>query len=830
MRFFLFSLPILLLCSVSFSQTPSETGLVRGKVVDKASKALEAATVSLHRLPDSALITGNRTAQDGSYEFKIVTAGTYYVEARMIGYLRVNTKQFVVSALTLPLNLPMIKLTEQVKTLKGVSVTVTKPFIERQADKLVVNVESSIVSTGSTALEVLQRTPGITLDKDDHIQLKGKQGVTVMLDGKLTYLSADQISNLLKNMASENISRIEVITNPSSKYDAAGNTGIINIITKKGKKAGLNGNVTARLSEGRVPKTNTGLSLNYKTSHFNFFGDLNYSWRDTYNTRYKYSLYNASPLVANELSSIEPGYGRHALYKAGVDINLSKNKTLSLTVNGYQGLFGRKGLGTSKNYNSNPGKQDTTDTTATTQHDPYHSITYALAYRHTLDSTGQELSADADYTLSGDKGMNTTLTSTPLTGLPPMHYNNTLSQINHQPSNISIRTAKADYTLPVDSSFKLEAGVKASWVQSHNDFTYDSLSNGAPVRPARENNFIYTERILAAYVNSTVKWKKYTLAAGLRLENTRSSGDLVTTGSVNARNYTDLFPSASLTDKINDANGLSLSITRRINRPDYDNISPYLFFLDKSTFFIGNPALKPEYTYQYELSYTFKQKYIATLSYGLTKNYVNEFALFNTASRITEYTVINFDKQTSYNATLSAPGDFTPWWTSTNSLSLNYNQYLTPLIVSGNGGGSGSVGGIGNGVEQARALGLASLNLNIIETFKLPHDWKAEVNAFYNSPTYDGTYHQKSQNALGAGLQKTFWLKRADLKLNATDIFNTLHFEGRSVYNNVNLFISNKWESRRFTLAFTYRFGGPSTSNSKKKSGSEENSRLGSKG
>jgi len=829
MRFFLFLLPILLLCSVSFSQTPSETGLasalVRGKVLDKAGQALEAATVSLHRLPDSALVTGNRTAQDGSYEFKIATAGTYYVEARMIGYPRVNTKQFVVSALTLPINLPVIKLTEQVKTLKGVSVTVTRPFIERQADKLVVNVESSIVSTGSTALEVLQRTPGITLDKDDHIQLKGKKGVTVMLDGKLTYLSADQISNLLKNMASENIARIEVITNPSSKYDAAGNTGIINIITKKGKKAGLNGNVTARLSEGRVPKTNTGLSLNYKTSHFNFFGDLNYSWRENYFERDNYSLYNASPLVANKLLSTDRGYGRHTQYKAGVDINLSKNKTLSLTANGYEGLFARNGSGPSDRINHKPGKQDTTDRKVTTQRDPYHNITYSLAYRHTLDSTGQELSADADYTLSGDKGT-TSLTSTPFTGILPKQVGNTLSQINHQPSNILIRTAKADYTLPVDSNFKLESGLKASWVKSHNDFTYDSLSNGVPVRPTRENDFVYTERILAAYVNSTVKWKKFTLAAGLRVENTRSSGDLVTTGSVNARNYTDLFPSASLTDKINDANGLSLSITRRINRPDYDNINPFLYFLDKNTYFMGNPALKPEYTVQYELSYTFKQKYIATLSYGLTKNYINEFAFFDTARQITEYTVINFDRQTSYNATLSAPGDFTPWWTSTNSLSLNYNQYLTPLIASGNGVSNGAAGGIG----QARALGLASLNLNIIETFKLPHDWKAEINAFYNSPTYDGTYHQKSQNALGAGLQKTFWLKRADLKLNATDIFNTLHFEGRSVYNNVNLFIRNKWESRRLTLAFTYRFGGQSTSNSKKKSGSEENSRLGSKG
>lgn len=804
------SIAILILFLLTAGACLAQTGSVTGKVTESGGKPLEAATVTLYKLPDSALVTGTKTGPDGIYLFSAVAPGIYYLEARLIGLNCRKSKAFSLDRVAV--EIPAITLVLQAKQLKEVSVTGQRPFIERQADKIVVNVENSLVSTGSTALEVLQRTPGITIDKDDHLQLKGKSGVTVMLDGKLTYMSADQISNLLKNMASENISKIEVITNPSAKYDAAGNTGIVNIITKKGRKSGLNGNFTASLSKGINFAHNTGLNLNYKTSRFNFFGDLDFSERRNLFRRDNYSLYSIDPLVSTDLTSRDQNHGRHFQYKGGVDIMLSGNQSLSLTVNGYEGLFQKIASGSSYNINRRPLKADTTYITQNSLRVPYSNITYTLGYKAKLDTLGSELTVDADYARF-TQNSEISQSNVPFTGIPFVQNGNIITLNNHQPAIIDIRTLRSDYTHPVDSMLKVEAGAKASWVQTHNDFRYDSLANGSPARPQRANNFIYTERILAAYLSSTFKWKLLTLQAGLRFENTRSVGDLVSTSSSTVRNYTDLFPNLSLTQKLSENHQLAFSLSRRINRPDYDNLNPFVFYLDKNSYFTGNPNLKPQYTFQYELSYTFRQKYIATLNYSSTRDYINEFASFDPVRQVTRYTNANFDHQNSYNATFSAPGDFTPWWTSTNNLSLNYNKFSNQLIL--------------NGAKQ----GSASYNINIVETFKIPGKWKAELNGFYNSRDFDGTYRFQAQTAIGAGIQKTFLNKHADLKFSGNDLFNTSHFFGNAFYNNVNIRVRNKWESRRFTLAFTYRFGGAGTEESRKKSaGQDERSRAGGKG
>lgn len=847
MKFILSVFTLLIFNLTGYAQTHTAALTLTGKVLDRAGKALEAVTVSLYSMPDSVLVTGSRTGEDGSYHFSIPHSGPYVLEARMLGYQSLRSQVIVsgdgsVTQVTKNpaqgignpekvtknpgqgtenqakgsgsglQHLPDLILLETARQLKGAAVTAQRPFIERQADKIVVNVENSVVSSGSSALEVLQRTPGITLDKDDHLQLKGKAGVTVMLDGRLTYLSADQITNLLKNMASENISRIELITNPSAKYDAQGNTGIINIITKKGRKAGLNGSLTAAGSRGNFYTYSTGLNLNYKTRKFNFFGDYNYSDRKNIFTRYNNSTFSTSPLSGDVLNTRNVNSGTHNQYKAGFDYNLTKNQVLNFTGSGYTGIFEQNAHGSSDLVNRNSGKQDTLFANHNQVRDPYYNITLAAGYKLTLDTAGKELDIDASYATFNDHNLISEL-NTPVAGTPPVQQGIATEQISHQPSAVFIKTIKADYTHPVDSTLKFETGAKASWVTTSNNFSYDSLADGVAARATRVNNFRYTERILAAYLSSTYKWKKVTLQAGLRLENTESIGDLITTGSSTVRNYTDLFPNLSATEKFNDRHTLAFSLTRRINRPDYSNLNPFIYYLDKFSYFIGNPNLKPTFTLQYELSYTFLQKYIATVSFANNRNYINEFASTDAATQTTRYTVINFNHQNSYNATISAPGDFTPWWTSTNNFSLNYNEYLNPLVPG------------------ASSKSVASWNLNIIETFKIPGDWKVEVNTFYNSSNYDGTYTMKPMYAVGGGIQKTLLKKKADLKFNVTDIFNTEHFYGNARYNNVNVDIRNKWESRRLTLAFTYRFGGtPDPEKGKRSGGQDESSRAGGKG
>ncbi len=805
-------LKLTVLVTLLFVGTLSQAQNIQGKVIDQKGKPIQGATVSLHKLPDSSLVTGIFTDSLGRYQCSINSLKKYYVEARMIGYLRVKSKAFTITSLHENQTIPDMTLQESAKLLKEVSAVSQRPFIERQADKTIVNVESSLVSTGSTALEILRRTPGITLDKDDHLLLKGKSGVSVMLDGKLTYLSPDQIANLLKNMASENIAKIEVITNPSAKYDAAGNSGIVNIITKKGKKIGLNGNITGTLSKGLSYGYNSGLNINYKTAIFNLFGDFNFSNNQNIFRRFNYSLFSKNPLSANEINNTNYNHNRIFNYKGGMDINVSKKTSVGFTLNGYNGHFDQKGDGISNVLNRNSGKVDTTYKNQNFLEDFYSNVTLAGNLKTKLDTLGQELSIDADYAKFKDPSFSNQVNA-PFTGSPLTPSGTSITLINHQPSFITINTAKVDYTLPFDSTKKLEMGIKTSWVKSENDFTYDSLSNGIQARPTRENNFIYTERILATYISGSLKFKKLTLGAGLRLEKTTSSGNLVSSSILNARNYIDFFPNLSIQQKFNAKHSLGLSITRRIDRPDYANINPFIYYIDKNSFFQGNPNLLSQYTYQAELSYTFLEKYIASVSWSRTINDIEEFATFNTLKQQTKYTVLNFNVLNNFSASFNAPIDFTDWWTSTNSFSTNYFKRNIQLIVNGNN------------------PWFLDYNANIIETFKLPKDLKIEINSFYNSPGFDGVYHFDPQYAIGLGIQKTLLKKRMDLKANVNDLFNTNHFYGYSSYNNVNITIRNSWESRRFSFSFTYRFGGTNANNNeKKKSNEEESKRAGGKG
>lgn len=788
-----------------FTQIPQ----ISGKVKDQGGLGMEAVSVTVHKLADSSLVTGILTQKNGSFTFKGLDSGNYYVVASFNGFTSRKSSSFPVSQ-TSTFLIPDLILSEIRKDLKGITITAQRPFIERFADKTVVNVENSLVSSGSTALEVLQRTPGITVDKDDHILMNGKSGVSLMLDGKLTYLSADQMATLLKNMSSDNISKIEVITNPSAKYDAAGTSGLLNIITKKGKRMGLNGNIRANGNHGINYSYGSGLNLNYKTSIFNLFGDFSFNGNKNIFKKFNNSIFSENPLTYDINTSTNLNRNHIFNYKAGVDIQATKKTSFGITINGYTGQFAQNINGNSLTVNQNPGKSDTSNVINGILTDHYNNITIAGNYSTKLDTLGQEISMDANYAHFFDPTLNIQ-NNTPFEGNPPVQGGNTISFHNDQPTQISIYSYKIDYSKPFDSTAKLELGGKISYVRNENNFRYDSLSAGIMARPTRLNYFIYTERILAAYISGSYNFKKLHIQLGLRLENTQSDGNLISESLDNRKSYTNLFPNVSFTEKFNNNHSLGLSITRQIDRPDYGNINPFIFYIDKTSSFRGNPNILPQFTYQYELSYTYKQKYIASLHYSNLSQDIEEFAMVNSTNLTTEYTVVNFNGLRSYSASLNLPLDFTSWWSSTNNLSGNFNQYSIQYIQTG--GSNSSI----------------NFNGNIIETFKLPKDMKAELNFYYNSPGFTGTYHFDSQYALGLGVQKTFLNKHADLKFNVNDLFNTNHFYGYAFYNNVNITIRNQWESRRFGINFTYRFGNSNSLNHKDNSGSDESKRAGSK-
>ncbi len=352
----------------------------------------------------------------------------------------------------------------------------------------------------------------------------------------------------------------------------------------------------------------------------------------------------------------------------------------------------------------------------------------------------------------------------------------------------------------------MEVGAKYSSVTTNNTVAYDSILSGVTVPSLTLNDkFIYTEKIAAAYVSFNKKIKGTGIQLGLRVEHTASDGNSVTTHEDIVRSYTDLFPNIAISQTLDKNHQLSISYTRRVDRPSYQDLNPFRFNIDQYTSQVGNPFLNPQYTDAFELSHTYKQSTIVSLNFSHTKHVATQ-AILQNGNNI-EQTTLNLADLYSYGLTFSTPIVFAPWWTLNPNLNANYNHYTAPA----------------NSPAGQLSSGKIAYNLNITSSFTLPKDWTIELQGFYNSSFIYAYLHGKPQYSISGGVQKNFWNKKANLKLNVNDIFNIAHFSGSQNSQGVNLLVQNHWESRRAALTFTYRFGSTSISTkAHKETGSDD--------
>jgi hypothetical protein len=762
-------------------------GKITVKITETNGQPLPFTSVLLRHVKDSSLVKGELSAENGSCTFDKIGDGRYFIQATLMGYTPANTAAFVVDATHQLVELPALKLEQTSKTLQGVTVSAQKPFIERKNGATILNVESSLAASGGTALDVLKRAPGVQIDKDDNVILQGNQGATIMLDGKLTYLSGEQLANLLKSLPAESISQIEIITSPSAKYDAAGKSGIINIKTKKTVITGINGSINVGAGAGKYGFYNIGTNINWRTEKFNAFGSYNYMDRKFFNTRhferniggevpqlFVMKVFNARNFISNN-------------YKAGVDYFITPKHTVGVLMRGYQNAFYNKG--TNVTPISSLGKVDSTLYTYDRSYNHFYNTAVNLNYKGQLDTVGTELSIDADiakFAYNHDMMMNDS-----------MHYpqhpsiKNTHAIRNRPITYMTIRSAKADLVLPFNKTFKLETGLKASFAETDNNLRFDSLQDNGKYENAlsQSNRFIYKEDVLAAYAILKKQFGKTDVQAGLRVEQTQSDGYSVTLDNRVKRKYTDFFPSMSIDQTLSESHKLGFSYSKRISRPSYDDLNPFVFYIDKYNTFRGNPYLLPEYTHKTELNYTFRQKYILAVSYGLTKNVVLEYLEQNDETKITSFYEKNFERSNTYSTSLTIPVNPFKWWSITNNINANYNTFTIKDTTVNLG--SSAVG----------------INYQTTHTFTLPHDWKLELNGYYESPFTWGIYKGRSSYAIGAGVQKPFFNKKGTVKLNVTDITNGEQFRGTARFDNVNMYINNRWQNRRVNLALTWNFG-----------------------
>ncbi|WP_326464815.1 TonB-dependent receptor [Chitinophaga sp.] len=772
----------------AWAQTVKQ-GKITTRITDPNRQPMGFANVLVRNVKDSILVKGELSDEQGNCTINNIPYGHYYIQCTLMGYAPTTSKAFTIDANHPALSLPAIILTKQTRELQAINVTAQKPFIEHSAGKTTLNVESSVSSAGQNALDLLRKAPGVTVDKDDNVVIKGNQGVTVMIDGKLTYLSGDQLANLLKSTPAETISQIEIITTPGAKYDAAGNSGIINIKTKKGQLTGVNGTLNASMGQGFYPNFNGGGNINWRTTKFNLFGNYNNGNRRFFTLRQLWRNINTpdDPMLFFQ-DIFQRNQFTNSTYKAGVDYFISKQHTIGVLVNGYNNAF-RNSIYSATDIGKQTGEVDSVLNTLTTNNNHFNNVAVNLNYKGQLDTSGTEISMDADYArFKNNRRLNL------YDSLYDRHQETVRDPHairNQGNTTVTIKSIKADLVLPLNKQSKIEAGVKASFVETDNGLRYDSLKGKEYVyAPSQSDRFIYKENILAAYSTYKLQWRKWDVQAGLRLEKTISEGHSISLGSKIKRSYLDFFPSLATDYKLSEDHKIGLSYSRRIDRPGYNGLNPFLFFLDKYTYAQGNPYLRPEYTDNTELSYTFKQKYILTLGYSYTRDVIDEILTQNDSTKITLSTNVNYNNRKNYNLTLTLPFDVTKWWNTSNTLNMYYISYDLQTY--------------GLNVQTNKL----ACYFNTTNTFTLPYDMKAEVGGYYSSPFIEGIFRGKAQYDINLGLQKQLMRKNLTVKLNAANLIRRGNeFLGYAQYQNVDTRIHNTWNSPVYTVSISYRFG-----------------------
>lgn len=791
---------LLTLSSAAFSQNLSK---VNGRVTDDTQKPVQGVTVSLYKAQDTLLVKAVLTGNDGSFVFEAVKDGDYLVGVSSVGY-----KKTVSDVLHIrdgaEIKVPTLVMQTESKNMKELVITGKKPLFEQKADKLVVNVDASPTNAGANALEVLEKSPGVSVDKDGNISLKGKTGVQVFIDGKPAYLSGTDLVNYLRSLQGAQLEQIEIMTNPPAKYDAAGNSGIINIKTKKTKQFGYNVTATVGYSQGIYAKNNQNINFNYRKNKLNLFGTVSRYERNHFQNlsiQRKFSDQGTKELLSRfEQVSKMRNLGTSNNAKIGADYFISKKTTIGAVVNG----FYNPGVFTNQ---SNINISDANDVLQSKTYaksesrNTWKNISANVNFRHQFDSTGKELTADLDFIHYNAPNKQSISNYYFDAAGNPVFVPDTL--YGSLPQSISIYSAKVDYVHPLKKGAKFEAGLKTSFVETDNNAVYDSLINNKLVRDyGRSNHFVYDENINAAYVNySRPLSKKISGQFGLRLENTVAHGYQKTTGETFTLNYTQLFPTAFIQYAVNEKNNLSVNYGRRINRPDYQSLNPFVEFLDRYTFEVGNPYLKPEFSHNIEMSYSYNNFITATVNYTKTKDIIQQVLEQNEQENQTYIRIANIAKREQVGIAVSAYKQIK---------NFSGNVYVN---VSDN-----KFSGIVNNT-YVTVKGTTAM-FNASASYKFKKGWNTEISGFYRTATPEGVFRIGSFGTINLGVSKTLLKEKATLRLNVRDVLWSQRFKGNIQYGAINTQFQQYGDSRVASLTFTYRLSkGKVNSNNRRKAG-----------
>lgn len=760
---------------------------ISGIVQDADGTPLQNASVALLNQKDTSVVKLAVANTQGIYVFDGFAPGKYLVRANFVGHERAYSKPFEIT--TTDITVEPVILQKAATQMAAVTVTARRPLVEVKADRMVVNVEGTVNATGNDGIELLRRSPGVMVDKDDNISLAGKTGTVIYIDGKPSPLRGADLAAFLRSLQSSSVESIEIITNPSAKYEAAGNAGIINIKLKKDKSLGTNGSVNAGYNQGFYPKFNGGLGLNHRNKNINLYGSYNlYNGKN----RSEQSIYRDQGDSTFDQNGLMRFDRTSHNFKAGIDYTVSPKSTIGIMTNGTVADNSFSNQGPMKIAYRPTAVVDRILLATTRMEGERNNLNFNANYRY-ADTSGRELNLDADYGFYKNSSAqflpNIYYAADGTTEL----YRNVYRMI--APSKIDLFGFKADYEQRLGKG-KIGIGGKSGYVKTDNDFRrYDVVNNNDVLDNARSNQFNYKEYINALYVTYNRAFKGYAVQVGLRGENTISDGR-----STNAylnydetlhRNYTDLFPSAAVTLNKNPMMQYTIAYGRRIDRPSYENLNPFEFKLNDYLYTRGNTELKPQYTNSFSITNVYKYKLTTKLDYSHVKNMFAQ--VIDTTEGTKAYqTTRNLASQDVVSLNVSYPFMYKNFMSFSN-LTANYSKYKADF-------------GAGRQVDLDN-FGLQYFVQNT-QKFGRKKDWTAELTGLYISPfVWQGMFEGKSMGSIDLGVQKTIMAGKGTLKTSVTDIFNTMRFRGESDYGGAYNRVISKWESRQFKVNFTYRFG-----------------------
>jgi len=785
---------VLFLLSMPFLSAAG-SGSLSGKVRNKQGHPVAGAVVLVLKAADSALVTTGITDEAGQYNLERIADGNYLVAVNQI------MQPVLISGAGV--TVPEIVMADT-KEIREVTVRGQKALIEAKPDRIIVNVENSIVNTGSTVLEVLQRSPGVRVDQNDNISLKGKQGVTIMIDGKLVPVQGADLANILKGMPANSVEKIELISNPGARYDAAGTAGIINIKTKKEKRKGFNGSVTGGYAQGIYPKANAGFNLNYRNKKLNLYAGYNALYRDLSDEFITFRQFDSNK--SYQLAYDQRNYTRTDLQahsaNAGADYDLTDRTNIGIMLNAGQTSYNSTSTNNAslldadrKIFSSFESKRGSDRR--------FYNYSINLNLRHSFDSLGRELSVDADYATyynHNNQHLYTRYKNADGTaqGIPDILMGKMQGQT-------SIRSLKADYTHPLGDKAKLEAGFKTSFVTADNDPIFYDQSSGVDVYDSsKSNHFIYKEHINALYINASKEWTKWGLQLGLRAEQTNADGHQLVNDTRFEKRYLNLFPNIAVTRHLNAKNDIGLNLSRRIDRPSYQQLNPFKSYLDPTTIHEGNPYLDPSFTYTAELSHIYESKFITQLGFSQSQNMITE-VIVPASGNTTLYTNRNLATNTIVTLSGTYPLQLWKGWSSTNYLAAYYKHFN------------------GDIANTSLNEGSFAFSFSSQHSFVLPRDWSLEIAAYFQSEQRYGYAVLRALNSVNIGVQKNLFDKKATLKLSVTDLFYRENSIGYSSFTGYHEDFTVRRDSRMVNFSFTYRFGNNAIAPSKKKQrGAEE--------